>query len=142
MRSTSWKECNYSLRSPRMNSLSLRIVGAVEFGDTVVGKQTSERSPRSHSSSPPPPPHKGVSGLMTSMNRDHYTGNSLCFLDRFHHFERVLPFLVVEGRFSFYMKLNASNYPSPSPSSSMRNVLGNSPLRTFLSTLTHSTTRK
>ena len=53
MRSTSWKECNYSLRSPRMNSLSLRIVGAVEFGDTVVGKQTSERSPRSHSSSPP-----------------------------------------------------------------------------------------
>lgn len=34
MRSTSWKECNYSLRSPRMNSLSLRIVGAVEFGDT------------------------------------------------------------------------------------------------------------
>ena len=40
MRSTSWKECNYSLRSPRMNSLSLRIVGAVEFGDTVVGKHT------------------------------------------------------------------------------------------------------
>lgn len=35
---TSWKECNYSLRSPRMNSLSLRIVGAVEFGDTVVGE--------------------------------------------------------------------------------------------------------
>ena len=40
MRSTSWKESNYSLRSPRMNSLSLQIMGAVEFGDTVVGKQT------------------------------------------------------------------------------------------------------
>ena len=40
MRSTSWKESNYSLRSPRMNSLSLQIMGAVEFGYTVVGKQT------------------------------------------------------------------------------------------------------